>query len=158
MRRASLLTMAMVLSTLLLGACGGGGGGGSSPEGDGGDPGGDGGSSGGEAAVPGDCGRVEDGDLDRTVLRAGGQLRLCIRESEVRLWALDDHGRIDPGFAKADADIYFTAGDGEEQMINGLLLKGSPEEGFATRMVGHGGEGVSAARVVLGNAEIRVAP
>lgn len=97
---------------------------------------------------------VGEGGLDDTVAYSGGSLRLCIGDAEVRLWALDGAGMPATGFHKGDADVVFVPRGGDEQMINGILLKGSAEEGFATRLVGHGGAGVASAHVVLGDEQI----
>ncbi len=93
--------------------------------------------------------------LDGTATYSGGSMRLCVGEAEVRLWALDGQGRPDAQFHKSDADVVFVPDGGEEQMVNGILLKGSAEEGFATRLMGHGGAGVSSAHVTLGDEQVR---
>lgn len=93
--------------------------------------------------------------LDGTATYSGGSLRLCVAEAEVRLWALDGQGKPDTRFHKSDADVVFVPTGGEEQMINGILLKGAAEEGFATRLTGHGGAGVSSARVTLGDEQVQ---
>ncbi len=94
------------------------------------------------------------GGLDGTAAYSGGSLRLCVGEAEVRLWALGGGGAPDAGFHKSDADVVFVPTGGEEQMVNGILLKGSAEEGFATRLVGHGGAGVASAHVTLGDEQV----
>jgi hypothetical protein len=94
------------------------------------------------------------GGLDATAAYSGGSMRLCVGEAEVRLWALDGEGTPDTGFHKSDADVVFLPSGGEEQMVNGILLKGSAEEGYATRLVGHGGVGVASAHVILGDEQV----
>lgn len=116
---------------------------------------------GGEAATPAPgpdwaapAFEIGEGGLDGTVAYSGGSLRLCVGAAEVRLWALDDAGAPDAGFHKSDADVVFLPAAGVEQMVNGILLKGSAEEGFATRLVGHGGSGVVSAHVTLGDEQV----
>ncbi|MDP7114338.1 MAG: hypothetical protein QGH45_20375, partial [Myxococcota bacterium] len=77
------------------------------------------------------CG--EGADLDEVAGYSGGQLRLCVREAEVRLWGLDGGGRPDPAFVKGDAEVRFTPEGGTEQMVSGIILKGDAAGGFATR-------------------------
>jgi len=155
--------MMMVLAMgVVLAACSGSDEpGGTGDGGDGGDGGnvntGDVGAGGGSLknwTAPG-CGDGNATDLDHTADRSSGKLRLCILSGEVRLWALTADGKPDPGFKKSGADLYFVPQGGEEQMVSGLILKGSAGEGFATRMLGHGGKGVQTARVVLGSEEIQ---
>jgi len=95
-----------------------------------------------------------EGGIDGTVAYGGGSLRLCVGEAEVRLWALDEAGVADAGFHKSDVDVVFLPRGGEEQMVNGILLKGSAEEGYATRLVGHGGAGVASAHVTIGDKQV----
>lgn len=97
------------------------------------------------------CG--SDGDLDQTVAHPGGSLRLCVRQADVRLWALGTDGTPDAGFHKSRVDVYFTPTGGEEQMLNGILFKGDPREGYATRLAGHEGKGVASARVAVDGQE-----
>ena len=99
-----------------------------------------------------ECG--SDGDLDRVVAHAGGSLRLCVRQAEVRLWALGADGKPDAGFHKSRVELYFTPTGGEEQMLNGILFKGTPEDGYATRLAGHEGKGVASARVAIDGQEL----
>ena len=101
-----------------------------------------------------DCGDEAAGDLDRTADYAGGKVRLCVRSAEVRLWGLTADGEPDMGFAKGDVEVRFTPRGGSEQMVSGIILKGDGAQGWATRMLGHGGEGVDAAVVVIGSAEV----
>lgn len=101
-----------------------------------------------------DCGDEAAGDLDRTAEYGGGKVRLCVRTSEVRLWGLTAAGEPDMGFAKGDVEVRFTPRGGSEQMVSGIILKGSAGEGFATRMLGHGGGGVDAATVIVGSTEV----
>ena len=100
-----------------------------------------------------DCGG--DGDLDRSAPYGDGSLRLCVREGEVRFWALDAAGRPDSGFAKGSAEVRFIPAGGSEQMVSGIILKGTPGEGYATRMLGHGGAGVTEAVVTVDGTEVR---
>lgn len=100
------------------------------------------------------CG--EGADLDEVVGHGGGQLRLCVREAEVRLWGLDGNGKPDPAFVKGDAEVRFTPEGGTEQMVSGIILKGDAANGFATRMLGHGGAAVTTAVVVVGGDVVRV--
>jgi hypothetical protein len=100
------------------------------------------------------CG--EGADLDAVAGYGGGQLRLCVREAEVRLWGLDAGGKPDPAFVKGDAEVRFTPEGGSEQMVSGIILKGDAAGGFATRMLGHGGAAVTTAVVVVGSEEVRV--
>ncbi len=100
------------------------------------------------------CGDGASGDMDRTVDYGGGKLRLCVLPSEVRLWALDASGRPDMAFSKGKAEVRFTPVGGTEQMVSGIILKGSAGDGFATRMLGHGGGGVAQALVVVGAEEV----
>jgi len=101
-----------------------------------------------------ECGSTED--LDRTVAYASGSLRLCVRQAEVRLWALGADGLPDAGFHKSRVDVYFTPTGGEEQMLNGILFKGDPEQGYTTRLAGHEGKGVASARVAIDGQEIEL--
>ena len=98
---------------------------------------------------------VDATGLDSTVEYSRGSLRLCVGEAEVRLWALDASGKPDVGFHKSDADVVFLPVGGDEQMINGILLKGSAEEGFATRLMGHGGTGLASVHVTVGDEQVR---
>ncbi len=100
------------------------------------------------------CGVPGAPNLDRVVAYSGGQLRLCVLEAETRLWALDTEGRPDEDFRKGEVEVFFTPEGGSEQMISGLLLKGTAGEGYATRMVGNGGKGIAAARVTVGDEEV----
>ncbi len=101
-----------------------------------------------------DCG--EEGDLDGVMDYAGGKVRLCVRESEVRLWGLTGAGVPDPSFTKGQAEVRFTPEGGSEQMVSGIILKGDAAAGFATRMLGHGGAAVAGAVVVIGDEEVRL--
>ena len=105
--------------------------------------------------TPPPCGERGDQVFDRTAAYSGGSLRLCVRETEVRLWALTDKGKPDSGFHKSQADVFFTPGNGEEQLINGILLKGAAPDGFATRLAGHGGQGVTSAHVTFGDEDVK---
>jgi len=104
--------------------------------------------------APPACG--EQGDLDRTIDHDNGALRLCVRPTEVRLWALGADGAPDAGFHKSRVDVYFTPVGGEEQMLNGILFKGTAEEGYATRLAGHEGKGVASARLAVDGRELQL--
>lgn len=159
MTRAMQVVMMLALG-MALGACGNDDV--SGDTGDGGD-GGDGGlvvdGGGGDVIdknwTPPGCGGGGAADLDHTADRAGGKLRLCVLTGEVRFWALDAKGKPDTTFKKSGADLYFVPVGGDEQMVSGLILKGSAGEGYSTRMLGHGGKGVQTARIVLGTEEIQ---
>ena len=101
-----------------------------------------------------DCGDEAAGDLDRTADHPGGKVRLCVRTSEVRLWGLTAGGQPDMGFAKGEVEVRFTPRGGTEQMVSGIILKGDGAQGWATRMLGHGGAGVDSATVVIGSTEV----
>lgn len=103
-----------------------------------------------------DCGDEAAGDLDRTAGYAGGNVRLCVRTSEVRLWGLTADGEPDMGFTKGKVEVRFTPRGGSEQMVSGMILKGTAADGFATRMLGHGGAGVDGATVVIGSTEVKL--
>lgn len=162
MTRWVLTGLAVVVLGLGNAACGGKDGGGKDGGGDGG--GGGAGADGGGADVTAGtfenweapaCGDAGAPNMDQVLAYSGGQLRLCILESETRLWALDGDGKPDAGFRKGQVEVFFTPEGGGEQMISGLLMKGSAGEGYATRMVGNGGKNVSGVRVVIGDEEVR---
>ena len=157
MTRWVMTGLAVVVLGLGNAACGGKDVGG---DGAGGDTGGDGGGADVTAGTfenweaPA-CGDASGPNLDRVLAYSGGQLRLCILESETRLWALDGDGKPDTGFRKGEVEVFFTPEGGSEQMISGLLMKGSADAGYATRMVGNGGKTVVGVRVRIGDEEVR---